>query len=57
MSPNEDPRKPRTLANPKLLALDEEHLEPLVEKVLDHDVGAWKELWLVLDPAIEAIGR
>jgi DNA-directed RNA polymerase specialized sigma24 family protein len=43
--------------NRELAALDEEHLEPLVERVLDHDLCAWKELWSALAPAIEATAR
>jgi hypothetical protein len=43
--------------NGALAALKEEDLEPLVHRVLVHDVRAWKELWSALEPTIEAIAR
>src|SRR5262249_20757097 len=43
--------------NRALSALKEEYIEPLVVRVLDHDVRAWKELCSALEPAIEAVAR
>jgi DNA-directed RNA polymerase specialized sigma24 family protein len=37
--------------------VEEEALAALVARTLDDDVGAWKGLWLALDPLIEDIAR